>query len=188
MRGPLLKRPTSCHHPSRPGAAVSQVHGRTVRQSKTTQGVANWDIIRQVKEAVSIPVVGNGGVETRADAERLLKATGADAVMSSEGLLENPSLFDPNMVPLDELRGIEVSHPGRCKEYRKLHFCVIGVSRLWRTFVLVCKVVYRGYSIGVDVTYRGAVQLNDASSIRRLYGYMRGSWFLSFFCQAPFLF
>lgn len=89
-------------------ACLSKVHGRTVRQAKTQQGMANWDIIRQVKEAVSIPVVGNGGVRTRADAEQLLEVTGADAVMSSEGLLEDPSLFDRDSTPLDDLEGVEV--------------------------------------------------------------------------------
>lgn len=58
---------------------------------------------------MSIPVVANGGVETRADADRLLEETGADAVMSSEGLLEDPSLFDRNLDSLDELQGVEVS-------------------------------------------------------------------------------
>lgn len=92
------------------GAQLLTVHGRTVRQAKTQQGMANWDIIRQVKEAVSIPVVGNGGVRTRADAEQLLEVTGADAVMSSEGLLEDPSLFDRDSTPLDDLEGVEVAH------------------------------------------------------------------------------
>lgn len=85
------------------------VHGRTVSSKKTTQGAANWDIIRKVKEAVSIPVVANGGIETGADAERLLRETGADAVMSSEGLLENPGLFDESLTPMEELEGVEVS-------------------------------------------------------------------------------
>lgn len=84
------------------------VHGRTARQAKTTQGVANWDIIAKVKSTLAIPVVANGGVETRADAIRLLEATGADAVMSSEGLLEDPSLFDENLTPMDQLTGDEV--------------------------------------------------------------------------------
>lgn len=75
---------------------------------KTTQGAANWDIIRKVKEVVSIPIVANGGIETGADAERLLRETGADAVMSSEGLLENPALFDGKLTPMEELQGVEV--------------------------------------------------------------------------------
>lgn len=84
------------------------MHGRTVRQAKTTQGVANWDIIGKVKNAVSIPVVANGGVETLRDAEQLLEATGADAVMSSEGLLEDPALFDGTLTPMNQLQGVEV--------------------------------------------------------------------------------
>lgn len=87
---------------------MSPVHGRTVHQAKTAQGAANWDIIGKVKRAVLIPVVANGGVETRADAERLLEATGADAVMSSEGLLEDPGLFDRDLTPMDQLEGVEV--------------------------------------------------------------------------------
>eukprot|EP00752_Nemacystus_decipiens_P010181 g9072.t3 len=92
------------------GAQLLTVHGRTLSSKKTTQGAANWDIIRKVKNVVSIPVVANGGVETGADAERLLQETGADAVMSSEGLLENPGLFDRNWTPMEELRGVEVAH------------------------------------------------------------------------------
>ncbi|CAN0457133.1 unnamed protein product, partial [Ascophyllum nodosum] len=61
-------------------------------EAKTAQGAANWDIIAKVKR-FDDPCSGERGVETRADAESLLEATGADAVMSSEGLLEDPSLF-----------------------------------------------------------------------------------------------
>ncbi len=57
---------------------------------------------------MSIPVVANGGIETGADAERLLRETGADAVMSSEALLENPGLFDGSLTPMEELEGVEV--------------------------------------------------------------------------------
>lgn len=89
------------------------VHGRTVSSKKTIQGAANWDIIRKVKNAVSIPVVANGGVETGADAERLLEETGADAVMSSEGLLEDPGLFDRSLTPMEELQGVEVGRVPR---------------------------------------------------------------------------
>ncbi|CAM9364638.1 unnamed protein product, partial [Hapterophycus canaliculatus] len=92
------------------GAELLTVHGRTVSSKKTTQGAANWDIIRKVKEAVSIPIVANGGIETGADAARLLRETGSDAVMSSEGLLENPALFDGNLTPMEELQGVEVAH------------------------------------------------------------------------------
>lgn len=69
------------------GSAVS-VHGRTREQMYT--GKANWDIIRDVKQAVSIPVIGNGDVFTPEDARRLLEHTGADGVMIGRGALGNP--------------------------------------------------------------------------------------------------
>ncbi len=69
------------------GAAVS-VHGRTREQLYT--GVANWDIIRDVKQAVKIPVIGNGDVFSPEDAQRMLEHTGVDGVMIGRGALGNP--------------------------------------------------------------------------------------------------
>ncbi|KIL34978.1 tRNA-dihydrouridine synthase [Cohnella kolymensis] len=69
------------------GSAVS-VHGRTREQLYT--GKANWDIIRDVKQAVSIPVIGNGDVFSPEDAKRLLDHTGCDGVMIGRGALGNP--------------------------------------------------------------------------------------------------
>ncbi|WEK56435.1 MAG: tRNA dihydrouridine synthase DusB [Candidatus Cohnella colombiensis] len=69
------------------GAAVS-VHGRTREQLYT--GVANWDILRDVKQAVNIPVIGNGDVFSPEDAKRLLEHTNCDGVMIGRGALGNP--------------------------------------------------------------------------------------------------
>ena len=69
------------------GQAVS-VHGRTREQLYT--GHANWDIIKEVKEAVSIPVIGNGDVLTPEDARRMLDLTNCDGVMIGRGALGNP--------------------------------------------------------------------------------------------------
>lgn len=73
------------------GAKAVAVHGRTARQLYT--GRADWDIIRQVKEAVSITVIGNGDVTTPQLAQELLATTGADAVMIGRGAHGNPWIF-----------------------------------------------------------------------------------------------
>ena len=82
-----------CQRMEKIGVSMITVHGRTVEQSKLFTGPCDWGVIKQVKEAVSIPVIANGGVQCRQDALDCLDFTGADAVMSSEGLLENPKMF-----------------------------------------------------------------------------------------------
>ena len=73
------------------GAAAIAVHGRTRQQYYS--GVADWDAIRRVKEAVSIPVIGNGDVDSPKKAEALIKETGCDAVMIGRAVRGNPWIF-----------------------------------------------------------------------------------------------
>lgn len=70
------------------GASAITVHGRT--RSQMYEGHANWEYIKQVKEAVSIPVIGNGDVKTPMDAKRMLEETGCDAIMVGRAALGNP--------------------------------------------------------------------------------------------------
>ena len=74
------------------GVAAVAVHGRR-REQRHHEGPADFDQIAAVKAALRIPVISNGNVRTRADADRALVATGADAVMSATALLANPRLF-----------------------------------------------------------------------------------------------
>ena len=73
------------------GAAAVAVHGRTREQYYS--GKADWDIIRQVKEAVSIPVIGNGDVTSPEPAVALMEQTGCDGIMIGRAVRGNPWLF-----------------------------------------------------------------------------------------------
>ena len=73
------------------GAAAIAVHGRTRQQYYT--GKADWECIRAVKEAVNIPVIGNGDVTSASLAEEMLKKTGCDGIMIGRGAEGNPFIF-----------------------------------------------------------------------------------------------
>ena len=73
------------------GASAITLHARTRAQGYS--GHADWKLIKQVKDAVNIPVIGNGDVLSCYDAERMLKETGCDAVMIGRGVLGNPWLI-----------------------------------------------------------------------------------------------
>jgi nifR3 family TIM-barrel protein len=72
----------------RAGGKAVALHGRT--RVQMYEGIANWDIIRDVKQAVNIPVIGNGDVQTPQDAKRMLDETGVDGVMIGRAALGNP--------------------------------------------------------------------------------------------------
>ena len=90
------------------GAAAITVHGRSREQYY--EGRADWDCIAHVKEAVKIPVIGNGDVMSGADAIRMMDETGCDGVMIARGALGNPWVF----TEAGELyrRRIETEAPG----------------------------------------------------------------------------
>lgn len=73
------------------GASAICVHPRT--RSQGYSGKADWNIIRQVKESVLIPVIGNGDIKTPMDAKRMLSETHCDAIMIGRGVLGNPWLI-----------------------------------------------------------------------------------------------
>ena len=119
------------------GAAAVAVHGRTREQYYS--GKADWDIIRQVKEAVSIPVIGNGDVTSPQKAEELVRQTGCDGIMIARGAQGNPWIFSemihweetgelPPRPDKDEIRKMMPRHARLQLEY-KGEFCGIREMR-----------------------------------------------------------
>lgn len=107
----------------RAGGAAVAVHGRT--RVQMYEGIANWDVIRQVKEHVGIPVIGNGDVATPQDAKRMIEETGVDAVMIGRAALGNPWMIYRTVHYLET--GELIEEPS-VKE--KMDICLLHFERL----------------------------------------------------------
>lgn len=93
------------------GAAMIAVHGRT--RAQAYNGAADWQAIAEVKQAVRIPVVGNGDICCAADIDQMLQETGVDAVMIGRAARGNPWIFqrrDRHDVPADEYKQVIATH------------------------------------------------------------------------------
>jgi nifR3 family TIM-barrel protein len=93
------------------GGALLAVHGRTKQQGYG--GQADWDAIAEIRQAVSIPVIGNGDVRNVDDIERMKAHTGVAGVMIGRGAIGNPWIFSRRErvnVPPDEVRQVLLSH------------------------------------------------------------------------------
>ena len=107
------------------GASAICVHPRT--RSQGYSGKADWNIIKEVKENVSIPVIGNGDIKSPEDAKRMLEETKCDAVMIGRGVLGNPWLIKNIVNYLDGKDVIDVSIVDRidmCLKHLKLLDCL----------------------------------------------------------------
>ena len=106
------------------GASAITVHPRTRAQGYA--GKADWNIIKQVKDAVKIPVIGNGDVKSALDAKKMLDETGCDAVMIARGSLGNPWIFEQINAYLE--KGIVLDNPS----IEEIHQTILEHIRLLR--------------------------------------------------------
>jgi tRNA-dihydrouridine synthase B len=91
------------------GVAAVAIHART--RAEGFSGRANWDDIRRLKQAISVPVIGNGDVRTALLARRMLEETGCDGVLVGRGAVGNPWIFREARALLEE--GRELPRPSR---------------------------------------------------------------------------
>lgn len=126
------------------GAAAVTVHGRTREQFYS--GAANWQIIKQIKDAVSIPVIGNGDVKDGMSALSMLQETGCDSIMVGRGALGNPFVFRSiknilsektfNSPTLDEMRSAMLRHIALMRETKPER---VGVAEMRKHFAWYLK-------------------------------------------------
>ncbi|MEJ9211542.1 tRNA dihydrouridine synthase DusB [Bacillus smithii] len=107
----------------RAGGQAVAVHGRT--RAQMYEGTSNWDIIREVKQAVSIPVIGNGDVNTPQDAKRMLEEVGCDGVMIGRAALGNPWMIYRTVKYLES--GELIGEP---TPREKIDVCILHLDRL----------------------------------------------------------
>lgn len=122
------------------GAAAITVHGRTRQQYYKPP--VDYDIIRAVRESVSVPVIANGDIDSAERAKEVMDITGCDLVMIGRATLGNPWIFsqinayleNPNVkIPtpdLEERLGVMIEHIGKMVEYKGEHMAMLQARKL----------------------------------------------------------
>ena len=122
------------------GAAAITVHGRTRQQYYTPP--VDYDIIRAVRESVSVPVIANGDIDSAERAKEVMDITGCDLVMIGRATLGNPWIFsqinayleNPNVKihtpDLEERLGVMIEHIGKMVEYKGEHMAMLQARKL----------------------------------------------------------
>ena len=153
------------------GAAAGAVHGRTREQYY--HGKADWDIIRRVKDAVRIPVIGNGDVDSPGAARRMLEETGCDGIMIGRGAQGNPWIFH------QILRWMETGEEEKKPDLQEVKEMILRHGRLLTEY----KGEYTGvremrkhvawYTSGYPNSSKLRGRINEAQTLEELEGLIR---------------
>lgn len=156
------------------GASAITVHPRT--RSQGYSGKADWNIIKQVKDAVNIPVIGNGDIKSCYDAKKMLDETNCDAVMIGRGLLGNPWLIRDCIDYLNNKKIKEVSILDRLNMVLK-HFNYLLEFKEEKIAVLEMRTQVCYYLKGISKEYKQKfMQINSTEEFIKLVGEVKNEY------------
>lgn len=156
------------------GASAITVHPRT--RSQGYSGKADWNIIKQVKEVVNIPVIGNGDIKSCYDAKKMLDETNCDAVMIGRGLLGNPWLIRNCIDYLNNKKIKEVSILDRLNMVLK-HFNYLLEFKEEKIAVLEMRTQVCYYLKGISKEYKQKfMQINSKEEFIKLVGEVKNEY------------
>ena len=154
------------------GVAAVAVHGRT--RAQYYSGRADWDIIRQVKEAVKIPVIGNGDVDSPQVAAAMLEQTGCDGVMIGRAAQGNPWIFREVVAFLEEGRLLERPDKREKKEMILRHAALLSEHKGEYTAVREMRRHLAWYTTGMPHSARFRQTINAMETMEELYAGVEG--------------
>jgi len=149
------------------GASAITVHPRTRSQGYT--GLADWTIIKQVKEAVKIPVIGNGDIHSCYDAKKMLEETGCDAIMIGRGVLGNPWLIKECVEYLESKKEPEIISKEEKVEMIKKHLEYLLQIKPEKVALLEMRSHASWYLKGIPNGSKIRSKINQITSIEELY-------------------